>query len=84
MLDQRIEASGLPARFYTDPAILHREIEAHFANGWVGGRKIKGIKDGAARRPEDSPHTRTLVHVLVSDSQRDGKSAPDRDRNPGR
>jgi choline monooxygenase len=36
MLDQQIEASGLPARFYSDPAVLNREIEAHFVNGWVG------------------------------------------------
>ena len=36
MLDQQIVASGLPARFYTDPAILERDIEAHFVNGWVG------------------------------------------------
>ena len=36
MLDQQIEACGLPARFYTDPALLSREIETHFVNGWVG------------------------------------------------
>ena len=35
MHDKQIEASGLPAHCYTDPAILESEFQAHFAAGWI-------------------------------------------------
>ena len=34
MNDQRIESSGLPAQYYTNPAFFDQEMHAHFVNGW--------------------------------------------------
>lgn len=51
MNEQQIETNGLPGRYYTDPAILDHELEAHFINGWVSIGSVQMVPNAGDTYP---------------------------------
>ena len=51
MVEQSIQASGLPAQYYRDPAYLKRELEIHFVNGWASIGVAQSVPNAGDANP---------------------------------